>query len=184
MRCSSIVVVHLVASTICLIAPGSRAAKAAPATSVYASTSENCIDLGGKRQEMIGRSWRCKGPAGYSAVFSDEGNVVGVELGPSGAEKNLGGLQWVGGEEAIGPTLEWRLRGGAPVAAILRIADRDENGVQRRRLLVAKVSATGGCLIGFVDARSPRANLEARRLADRRAASFRCEDGGDGASGK
>jgi hypothetical protein len=183
MRCSSIVV-HLVASMICLVAPGSRTAKAAPATSVYASTSQTCVDLSGKQQETIGRSWRCKGPAGYSALFSDEGNVVGVELGPSGAEKNLGGLQWAGGEDAIGPEVEWRMRGGAPVAAILRIADRDENGVQRRRLLVAKVSVTGGCLIGFVDARSPRANLAARRLADRRAESFRCEDGGHGASGK
>lgn len=171
--------VLLCLAPLCLVMPWGSVATARPMASVYTDTVVKCRDLRDKGADSSGRVWRCEGPAGYAAVFSDEGNVVEVELGRSGEEKNLGGLQWAGGDGAIGPKVEWRMRGRAPIAAILRIVDRDENGGRRPRLLVAKVGAEGGCLIGFVDVRSPSANVEARRLADRRAASFRCDKGQD-----
>jgi len=139
--------------------------------SVYTDTRNKCSVIS---KESTGRVWRCKGPAGFSAVFSDEGNVVEVQFGPTGAEKNLGHLQWPGAGEAIGPRVEWRLSGGKPIAAILRVIMLDENGRASPHLLIAKVTTEGGCLIEAIDARSRGANVRAREIADERASTYKC----------
>lgn len=138
---------------------------------VYTDTRKKCSTIG---SESEGRIWRCKGPAGYSAVFSDEGNVVEVQFGKTGGERNLGQLQWPGAGEAIGPRVEWRLKAGKPVAAILRIIKRDKSGRSHPHLLVAKITVEGGCLIETIDARSRGANAKARSIADQRAPTHRC----------
>lgn len=139
--------------------------------SVYTNTRKNCAVLS---RGLTGRVWRCQGPAGISAVFSDEGNVADVEFGRKGSEKNLGGLQWQAGAEALGPRIEWRMKAGRPVSAILRILTIDENGALQHRLLIAKVTLDGGCLIESIDARFRRANIKAREIADNRSATHRC----------
>lgn len=75
-----------------------------------------------------GRIWRCLGPAGYDAIFSDDGNVVEVEYGERGREKNLGVIQWRGGSNPVGPKIEWLLKHNEPYAAILRIRSIDAVG--------------------------------------------------------
>jgi hypothetical protein len=125
--------------------------------------------------------WQCPGPAGYSAEFADEGNVVTVAVGPKGRTKRRDreGLTWRGAGRVFGDTLEWRLAGGKPTAAILRVwrIESDASGDERtvQELLVLKVTLEGACRAGSVDARRPDANAVARSLADA-ATSFRCGD--------
>jgi hypothetical protein len=147
------------------------AAPTSAADSYYTDTRHNCRTV---RNEVGARIWRCNGPGGYAAVFSDDGNVVDVEYGPVGREKNLGGLQWRAGPRPIGPKVEWRLSSGKPFAAILRIETRDENDRLRRQLLIAKVDADGACRIEVVDARQVGANALARQIADTRGAEHDC----------
>lgn len=137
----------------------------------YSDTSKGCERL---HFDDGARIWRCPGPGGYAAVFSDEGNVFEVEYGKRGHEKNLGGLQWQGGPNAVGPKIEWRVKSGEPYAAILRIGSINADGRAVVHLLVARISAGGGCRMAMIDARRPDANLRARLIADARALWFGC----------
>lgn len=126
-------------------------------------------------------SWRCPGPAGYSAVFHDLGNMVAVELGPTKREKAISedGLMWRGVEKSLGDKVEWRLMNGKPYAAIVRIRrqDFDEKANIPRtveELLVIKVSSQGACRVGAVDGKRPDTNNVAREMADTQVAPFRC----------
>lgn len=156
------------------------AGSAGAAELTYSATSgPGCTNIRSKREF---NSWRCQGPAGYSAVFHDLGNMVAVELGPTGREKTIveDGLLWQGADgKAFGDRLEWRLAGGKPYAAVLRIrrSDFDVNADKAtivEELLVIKVTPQGSCGIGTVDAKSSNANAHARDLADASAAPFRC----------
>lgn len=137
----------------------------------YSDTTKGCERL---RSDQGGRIWRCPGPGEYSAIFSDDGNVVEVEYGKRGQEKNLGGLQWQGGSIPVGPKIEWRLRRKVPYAAIVRIGSLDVDGRNVVQLLVARVTVNGGCRMALIDARRPNANLRARFIADTRGLWFRC----------
>jgi len=128
----------------------------------------------GCRTLSNGASWRCWGPAGYSVVFSDEGNVVAVEYGPTGREKSLGGLQWRGAVDPIGATVEWRLAARKPFAAILRINVLDANERPAERLLIAKIGPAGSCRIADIDARQAGANARAREIADTEGSIYVC----------
>jgi hypothetical protein len=122
--------------------------------------------------------WRCHGPAGFGAHFFDEGNTVSVSFGPFGREESLvdNDLMWRGADKVFGDKVEWRVEGGRPYAAILRIWRTDAEGERERTaegLLVVKVTLHGSCKVGVVDAMLPNANAAARELADT-APSFRC----------
>ncbi len=146
----------------------------------YSATSgPGCTNVRSKREF---NSWRCQGPAGYSAVFHDLGNMVAVELGLTGREKAIveDGLVWQGADgKGFGDRLEWRLAGGRPYAAVLRTRrsdfDMDANkAVTVEELLVIKVTPQGACGIGVVDGKSLDANTLARDFADSSATAFRC----------
>ena len=154
----------------CIVLVGWTAASARTAESVYTDTRRNCQPIS---QTAVGRVWRCKGPGGYSSVFSDEGNVVAVEYGPEKQEKNLGGLSWPGGDRAIGPRVEWRVSGQKPYAAILRVGVR-QNGRSKQFLLIAKVSDQGSCRVALIPALRIRANARARQIADAQARAHVC----------
>lgn len=126
-------------------------------------------------------SWRCRGPAGFSVVFADTGNLIAVEFGPTGKEKAIvdNDLVWQGASKPFGDKIEWRLTAGKPYAAVLRIWRNDpspESGKDRaiQELLVVKIAPAGACRVGTVSARDRDANTTARALADLTAASFRC----------
>jgi hypothetical protein len=97
------------------------------------------------------------------------------------------------GFESFGPfnhaetTVEWRLDDSRkPIAAILRWiienpdpqTDRSTKAFQGQVLVISKVAQKedgDGCVVGYVDAlANADANTLARRIADERAASFRC----------
>ncbi|MBX9845786.1 MAG: hypothetical protein K2Z80_28680 [Xanthobacteraceae bacterium] len=156
------------------------AGSAGAAEFTYSATSgPGCTNIRSKREF---NSWRCQGPAGYSAVYHDLGNMVAVELGPTGREKAIieDGLLWQGADsKAFGDRLEWRLVGGRPYAAILRIRRGDfdmkaDKAITVEELLVIKVTPQGACSMGVVDGKSLDANTVARDIADSSATAFRC----------
>lgn len=146
---------------------------------VYSATSgPACAKIRLKREF---NSWRCQGPTGYSALFHDLGNMVAVELGPTGKENAIieDGLMWPAATKPFGGQIEWRMNGGKPYSAILRIwrQDFDDKTSTPRvaeELLVIKVSPQGACRVGVVDSKRPNANTVARQIADSTAAAFRC----------
>lgn len=135
----------------------------------YSATGgPTCMGIQSKREF---NSWRCPGPAGYSAVFHDLGNMVAIELGPTKKEKaiNEDGLMWQGAEKSFGERVEWRLANGKPHTAILRIwrQDFDEKAGMLHtveELLVIKVSSQGACRVSAVDGKRPDANTVARSM--------------------
>jgi hypothetical protein len=100
--------------------------------------------------------------------------VVAVEYGLAGVERGLGGLQWRGANNPIGPAVEWRLADRRPFAAILRINVLNANERAHQRLLIAKVGPAGSCRIADVDARQSGANVLARQIADTQGPAYVC----------
>lgn len=66
-----------------------------------ASGGPGCTNIGSKPELS---SWRCLGPRGYSAIFTDAGNMVTVEFGPTGREKAVvdNDLAWQGAGKGFG----------------------------------------------------------------------------------
>lgn len=149
------------------------ATPASAAESLYTDAQKGCANAGARGDPSHGSMSRCRGPAGYAVVFTDEGNVVDARFGPRGREKNLGGLQWSGGVAA--KKVEWRMEKGRPVAAIFRVSRMNpETSVSTDYLAVAKLTPAGGCLLEMVDARASDANARARAIADEGAAGRDC----------
>lgn len=126
-----------------------------------------CID---QSRENVGR-WSCPGPAGYIAEYFDEGNIAGITIRHRvHRQQAQASTSWRGTGRVFGDNLEWRLVGGIPDSAILRVwrtaseADGHESDVEE--LLVLKVSLAGACRVASVNARIMRANETARRMAD------------------
>lgn len=117
---------------------------------------------------------RCVGKAGIAVTWTagDDSSLVG--FGEKPREERL--TEKASFFEA-GNTIEWRgPKRARPQAAILRYATGQSVGKLDGSLLV--IYRLGGdgvsCIIGSVDARSADANAQARRLADEKAAGFRC----------
>jgi hypothetical protein len=115
-------------------------------------------------------SSRCAGPSGYVAEYDDEGNVVAVAIWmPSYTRKADRAITWRGTGRIFGEKLQWRLRGGDPVAAILRIwrLDVTSDGQEREvsELIVFKIRPAGSCRVASVDARQAAANETALTLS-------------------
>ncbi|MBI2715681.1 MAG: hypothetical protein HYX37_14705 [Rhizobiales bacterium] len=170
----------MIARVITIIAAATfMAASAEAAEFTYSATNgPACANIKSKREF---NSWRCPGPAGYSARFFDFGNMVAVEFGLIGKEKAIveDDLMWQGADKSFGDKIEWRMTAGRPYGAILRIQrqDFDEKAGETRtveELLVIKVSPQGACRMGVVDGKWRDANAVAREMADSTAAVFRC----------
>lgn len=117
---------------------------------------------------------RCPGKAGITVIWTAGDDSSAVEFGAKAAQETIS-------DKAAffeaGKTIEWRgPKGGKPRAAILRYATGQNVGkLDGSRLVVYRLAPDGSsCIIGSVDARKPDANAAARRLADEKAASFRC----------
>jgi len=117
---------------------------------------------------------RCRGKAGIAVIWTADDDSSVVEFG-------AGALQEAISDNAAffeaGKTIEWLgPKGGRPQAAILRYATgRSVGKLDGSRLVVYRLARdSASCIIGSVDARRPDANATARRLAEEKAASFRC----------
>ena len=128
-------------------------------------------------EESGGAVQRCPGYDGVPLYVSRGDLRYDVDAGVRN-----GAFETPGGFNALGETVEWRLRGGRPVAVIVRYEVEGPGGTAAERrsdLAVVKVGGEGapGCLVGYVPADAePDQNTAARRLADRDAAGFDCAD--------
>lgn len=149
----------------------------AMASNVFTPTSGHSCS-GTEKPEF--NVWRCPGPGGYVAEFSDEGNLVGVAI----AKKNsLRGpaitptVNFRGSGRVFGDKLQWIVEDGKPTAAILRVwrVQATDEGTESevQELIVLKIEPAKACEFAVVNARQPSANeLAAARALE--AARFNC----------
>jgi hypothetical protein len=65
-----------------------------------------------------------------------------------------------------------------PFATILRwnyMLSPEDRKASGRVLVITRLNPGGVCHVGYVDGRAPDANEKARKVADEKARSFRCE---------
>jgi hypothetical protein len=128
--------------------------------------------------------WRCPGPNGFSLRYNDSTMRVGITISYRG--KDLVGndqvsddLIWAPGASGIASRVEWRLRNGMPIAAIIgrwRRPDEANGAIYAdvEELMIVKITPTSACTVAVIGALQPQAMAAARELADRKATSFRC----------
>lgn len=117
---------------------------------------------------------RCPGKAGFTVIWTATDDSSAVAFGARALAETISDRAAF---FEAGKTIEWRgPKGGRPQAAILRYATGQNVGkLDGSRLVVYRLQADGAsCVVGSVDARKPGANAAARRLADEKAAGFRC----------
>ena len=158
--------------------------------SVYSSfdADKTCKHKPGKDEEDYG-SWTCPGHGGLNVYLTAGDQRMQVSFGRNAraaSREKAASETFPGFNSVYQGTIEWRMEklpdGKArPFATILRWntrnaadAERDDGKSTGRTLVVTRLNPGGVCHVGYVDARKPGANEEARRLADEKARSFKC----------
>ena len=147
-------------------------------TSVYTSTDlKHCTQIEKPDGFVFEGAWRCKGLGGYdvfiSAADSREMAAFGKRLA-----NNCAGLKTFSGFNSTGGTVEWRLKEGKPIAAILRWTvsiDPEDSSKHATWLVVNKLEKNDSCHMHYVSGSYPKANEQARKAADDLAEGFACE---------
>ena len=137
--------------------------------SVYTSTKTSaCRTISSNPNEGGSYVGECKGVGGYK-VRLIEGDIRQtldiITPAKKKFELNLWGI--FSGFSSIGEKLEWRTKGGVPVALIARynVAMNDDPRGDRSYLMVAKIGKSSSCVTDYVEA-GPKQNETARDLAD------------------
>jgi hypothetical protein len=143
---------------------------------VYMPTQgSNCLDQSRKHEG----AWSCRGPGGYLADFSDEGNVAAFAIRQPGRLQKSAAYAFPGRGKVFGDVVDWRVVNAVPVAAVLRVwrAQMQQDGSYHeiQELVVFKVSPQESCPVVSIDARQANANEVARQLADE-AAGMPCQN--------
>ncbi|GBE43260.1 hypothetical protein BMS3Bbin10_01336 [bacterium BMS3Bbin10] len=123
--------------------------------------------------------WDCKGYKGMRVRVAEGDLRFFVSFGPN-AEKQTAASQTLAPFNTIHKTLEWRVerKGGewVPFATILRYF-WDSDGRKGQTLVVTKLGADDACQVAHIAASgNPRANRQARRIADRQARGYDCRN--------
>lgn len=168
------------ATALCVLAlPALLVLTFAPAHAAGFDSAYTKLDLDGcevlkEYEEGGGVDLKCAGYRGIP-VFVSEGDlrtVVGF-----GTQNETGGT--FAPFNSPGTTVEWRLSGGKPFAAILRF-HLDPGDGSGQTVSVLGVHTIGGngresCPVGYVDASvNADANVLARKVADEEAGGFAC----------
>jgi uncharacterized low-complexity protein len=150
-------------------------ALAAPASAQNAASAYTELDLGRCRQtsaveEGESATWTCPGLGGRAVYVSTGDGRFDVDVG-----RDDGDFETAPPFNSIGPRIEWRLRGGRPVAIVYRLTLAASEQPIPSALAVKAVGADGrsGCLAALVRGDLADANARARRIADT-ARRFRC----------
>ncbi|MCE7028614.1 hypothetical protein [Jiella avicenniae] len=149
-------------------------ARAAGIDSAYTKLDLDACDVLKEYEEGGGIDLQCAGYAGIP-VFVSEGDLRTVVA--FGEESQNGGT--FGPFNSPGETVEWRLSGKEPFAAILRfhLDPGDGSGKTASVLGVYTIGGKGreSCPVGYVDASvNANANVLARKVADEEARGFDC----------
>ena len=122
-------------------------------------------------------SWACKGIADYNVFLSAADARERVSFGKADAN-NCAGTKTFGGFNSAGSTVEWRLKSGKPIAAILRWTvsiDPEDSTKKATWIVVNKLEKGASCHMHYVAGSFPNANEAARRVADEKVGAFNCE---------
>jgi hypothetical protein len=135
-------------------------------TSSYTSLhGKNCRKLKPIGRDVLDRE-RCTGLAGFKLDHLWNEDIDWIELiTPAGKRFSLGAPFTMPGY--MGPTLEWRLRNGRPIALVARytLVKPDDMKKKLPTMVVSKITPTSACVTDVIEP-SKDQNLTARRLAD------------------
>lgn len=143
-------------------------------SSVYTSLAEADCRVTEADEESGSSTSRCPGVAGHELDVHDGDARVSIDIiTPDGKEHPLN--YWSVITQAFsspGPRAEWRMRGGRPIALIVRVnaSETTDDGTMRRvsYLAVAKITARAICVTDRI-LPAADANEAARRAADQSA---------------
>jgi hypothetical protein len=164
------------AVTICAAATAltgtAEAQRRGAATSAYTDLNlKRCTVSRSIPNEGASTDWRCPGYRGIPLLVAEDDLRFDIDAGVATAD-----FETASRFNFPRPRIEWRLRGGQPVAIIYRLV-LSWNDLPKRTILgVETIGQRGrpGCLVAWVAASAPDANAAARQQADQRAAGFRC----------
>jgi hypothetical protein len=127
--------------------------------------------------------WRCAGPNGFSLKYNDVVTQGGVSIAYRGKDLPDQDMRWSPAQSGIGSRVEWRIKDGMPIAAIIGRWRRPEEAQGStdavvEELLILKVTPTSACAVAVIGGLQPQAMATARDTADRKATGFRCGVGG------
>lgn len=170
------IIVTFVFALLAIITP----ARAGQISSLYTSLDlKNCKLTDSNPNEGGWAVWDCKGHQGMRVRVAEGDLRYFVSYGP-GAEKQTAAGQTLAPFNNIHTVLEWRVmrKGGewAPFATILRYF-WDSDGRKGETLVVTKLGAADACQVAHIVANgNPKANEQAREIADSRARTFNCSE--------
>jgi hypothetical protein len=145
-------------------------------TSVYTSFDlETCTQVQKPDQYVFEGAWTCKGIKGYEIFQSGADARSFAAFGKKDAGTHCAALKtFYSFNTALSP-IEWRIKGGKPIAAIERWSLTDADYKRTTWLVVNALRENESCHMHYVAGSYPNANEAARRAADERAEAFDCE---------
>ncbi|HST59413.1 MAG TPA: hypothetical protein VLK84_12000 [Longimicrobium sp.] len=142
--------------------------------SVYTSLAEADCRLVEQDEETGDTTSRCPGTAGYALLVHDWDARMSVDIVAPGGRKYP--LRYSGvitsNFSSLGPRAEWRMRGGKPIALIVRLNAFEDPEVPSRAtsyLAVARITDRETCVTDRIPPTTPNANEAAQRAADQSA---------------
>ncbi len=137
--------------------------------SIYTSTKpKDCRTIGSSQEEGGWYEGECKGVGGYKVHLS-EGDISQTLdiITPAKKKFELNFWSFYGGFSTVGARIEWRTKGGIPVALIARfnVAASDDSSKNTSYLMVSKIGKTVSCVTDIVPPGASQ-NEKARVLAD------------------
>lgn len=143
-------------------------------SSVYTSLAAADCRVTATDEESESSSSRCPGTAGYVLNVHEGDLRMSIDvITPDGQEHPLNYWSVItSGFSSLGPRAEWRMRGGRPIALIVRVnasEDPEDSSRITSWLAVAKITPSAICVTDRIPP-SADANEAARHAADQSAA--------------
>src|SRR5215831_16267215 len=187
MRKSTIVSSFLVLTVCCGGTTGSHAAGPSLDSAYTEYDFERCPHQAGRDAEDYG-GWLCKGYNGITVLVSAGDQRTTMSFGPRAGNEPAAAQTLRGFNSIDRGRIEWRVaregrRRSHPFAAIVRwstfaVGELQSAGeaIKGKVLVVTRLGPGGVCHVAYVDAlANANANELARKIADERAATFRCD---------
>ena len=155
--------------SILLLTLATTASVIAQNKSIYTSTrTASCRTISSNPNEAGSYEGECLGVGGYKVrlLEGDIRQTINI-IAPSKKKFELNFWGFYGGFSSIGEKIEWRTRGGVPVAVIARftVANNEDSSKSRSYLMVSKIGKAMSCVTDIVEPGSGQ-NEKARTLAD------------------